>query len=131
MLNALKAGTVLVCTVCFILNSLETFHKYFKGSQLVLQSSQAEAELPLPLLVLCPESAFREVTKDGIMGWSKQQYLEETTDPANIKVANIKLWKMDDASQDDSEDMDSYKLENLNTMFTGRCLTIQFNQTVS
>ena len=123
MLKALKVFTALACIVCFVLNTFGTFKKFFDGSKLVVTSTQENNELPLPVLLLCQESAFTEMDSEGIMRWSKGKYLNRTTDPAEISIK--KLWSTR------VDYLVNYTLGTLNTMFSGRCMTITIHQTVS
>ena len=122
MLRALKVFTALACIVCFVFNSFETFKKFFDGSKLVVTSTQENHELPLPVLILCQESAFTEMDNEGIMRWSIDKYLNRTTDPAEISLKELWSTRVYHSV--------NYTLGTLNTMFSGRCLTVTINQTV-
>ena len=126
-LKALKLGTAIACTLCFIINSFVTFQMFFKGSSLVLLSIQENSELPLPVMILCSQSAFKAVDQDGIMGWSKEKYLEQTMDPFKIDV-NVATFNRANGQRIELENV---KLRKLNTMFSGSCLTIDIERRVS
>ena len=60
ILRLLRAAALLACLTGFVLNSGETFEKYFNGSTLVLSSTEdMQKDLPLPVFVICNYSAFK------------------------------------------------------------------------
>ena len=128
MLKALKFGTVIVCGVCFILNSLDIFYKFFKGSKLVLQTTKANPELPLPVMVFCGKSAFKEIDLEGIMGWSKERYMQQTADPTD-GIKSLQVHSFEWATGQRTR-IDAVKIGHLNTMFAGRCLTVEIQRKV-
>ena len=127
MLKALKIFTAFACIVCFILNSFETFKKFFQGSKLVITSTQEHHDLPLPEIILCQESAFSDMDSEGIMRWSKEKYINQTIDPEEIGLKNLTLW----SGGGEEKLYENYTKGYLNTMFNGRCLTINIHQKVS
>ena len=125
--QALRAVTLLLCLTGFVLNSYETFNKYFKQATLVLSSTQHwKTELPLPVFVLCNISAFKETPANSSI-WRASQYLDMTRNPKEI-LSNIHLYNP--TSKSILLNPSSYTTEELRTVYFGRCLTIKLTNNV-
>ena len=73
----------------------------------------------MPTIIICNGSAFNKLEEKGIMYLSKEKYLDLTIDPTSINTTfKTYGWR------GETNDVKNVKVGTLNTMFDGRCLTI-------
>ena len=127
-LQILRIPTLLLCIVGFALNSRETFQKYFNKATLVLTSTQQHHKsLPLPVFIICNQTSFKRPSRN-ISVLNYQEYIKQTRNPFET-LLNISKF-----SALQSRDFKEFRpvvlhAKELNTIYQGRCLCLDLNQT--
>ena len=82
--HVLVVVSILLCIGGFVYNTYDTVVKFIRGGKLVLTTSKSFAKLPLPVLVLCNHTAYKDIQYDNTTIWHQHRYLELTRDPEEI-----------------------------------------------
>ena len=122
LFHSLVLTSAIFCIGGFIYNSYETFEKFISGAHIVLTSSQSHTNLPLPVFVLCNETAYKELPYGENSIYQLSKYLQLTRDPREM------MFDLRDVFYKGANVI--YNVQDLHTVVHGRCLVIQLQNPV-
>ena len=148
-----KRGLILsgfiFCSLCFIYQSKESIEKFYTKASTITKSVKVPTEnkLPFPALSICPQPALNtEAIEKYNVNTDLWTYLHSTENfPSNDSEINVEDWyhmvfqeqeifeknyifeMPESVSQLATMSEDEMKIEHVNTMYDGRCFTLQIN----
>ena len=119
-----KSLSIVLCVGGFIYNTFGTFEKYILAATTVVVTTQNKNELPLPVFVICNDTAYKKIPKDSISNetmWQVKRYLQETRNPAEMQVRLVDF---------NTQVPVNHTAKMLHTAYYGRCKVIKIEPKV-
>ena len=131
-LKTFKAVVLILCITGFALNTWETIKKYKEsneGSTFQLTFPEKENELPMPVFVLCNETAYKRkmTTKEhSNLNFNETFYMNQTKNPDHFMPFKRLYFEW----HNDEKRLVNYTTQELRTTYHGRCLAIKIDDKV-
>ena len=120
----LKVVTLIFCVVAFVLNVLSSIENYMNDATVQQSSTQLDrTRLPLPAFLICNGVGYKDSEVE--LPWEEKDYFNLTRDPDDFDVKVIT-----NEEHDPPLDPNDYTLRVWNTVYDGRCLSIEFKHWV-
>ena len=118
--KSVKAFTVVVGALFFILNTFPIFQKFISRSSVVASSNEPPSDglLPLPTIFLCNETGYADEEMYG----SIEEYYNKSLDPW--------VYIMELEPNNTMESTDVWEITPIYTLYRGQCVAIKYKPEV-